>query len=155
MCEVVEIGRSVVEPGDDVVDVATVEGHVAAGVGAGAVHRPQSTPLRPVRNPNLAAAFECFAVAVERDRHDRGFARQAAHRLRRQRDPVGGLAQRLLMQTVEQRFVVDVDADLRYPPLPGPLRRHRRNDRVGQQDVDRGAGVPVDLFDRRQLGVDR
>ena len=38
--QIVEICGAVAEPFDDVVDVATVEGHVAAGVAAGAVHRP-------------------------------------------------------------------------------------------------------------------
>ena len=38
--QIVEICGSVAEPFDDVVDVATLEGHVAAGVAAGAVHRP-------------------------------------------------------------------------------------------------------------------
>ncbi len=38
--KIVEIGGSVAEPFDDVVDVATVEHDVAAGVAAGAVHRP-------------------------------------------------------------------------------------------------------------------
>ena len=38
--EIVEIGGSVAEPFDDVVDVAPLEHDVAAGVAAGAVHRP-------------------------------------------------------------------------------------------------------------------
>ena len=38
--QVVQIGTSESEPFDDVVDVATVEHDVAAGVAAGAVHRP-------------------------------------------------------------------------------------------------------------------
>ena len=67
--------------------------HVAAGVAAGAVHRPQGTSLRPVRYADVTAAVQHLAMAVERDRHDRRLARQTAHRLRWQRDPVGGLAQ--------------------------------------------------------------
>ena len=107
------------------VDVATVERDVAAGVGAGAVHRPQRPPLRPVRDPSLASAVQHLTGAVEHDRHDRRLTRQTAHRLGWQRDPVGGLTQRVLVQTVEHRVVVDVDTDLRHPPLTGPLPRHR------------------------------
>ena len=66
---------------------------VAAGVGAGAVHRPQRPPLGPVGDPDLAAAVEDFAGAVEHDRHDRCLTGQTAHRLGWERDPVGGLTQ--------------------------------------------------------------
>jgi hypothetical protein len=38
--QIFEVGSAAAEPFDDVVDVATVEHHIAAGVGAGAVHRP-------------------------------------------------------------------------------------------------------------------
>ena len=61
--------------------------------------------------------FECFAVAVEHDRHDRRLARQPSHRLGWERDPVGGLTQRVCVEAVEHRGVVDVDTDLRHPPL--------------------------------------
>ena len=119
--QIVEIGISVAEPFDDVVDVATVEGHVAAGVAAGAVHRPQRPPLRPVGDADVAAAVQHFAGAVEHDRHDRRLTRQAAHRFGWEWDPVGGLTQRVLVEAVEQRLVVDVDTDLRHSPLPRPF----------------------------------
>ncbi len=59
------------------------------------------------------------------------------------------------MEAVEHRVVVDVDTDLRHPPLPRPLPRNRRHHRICQQDIDRGAGVPVGLFEGGELGVDR
>ena len=89
--QIVQIRSAVAEPFDHVVDVAAVEGHVASGVGAGAVHRPQRPPLRPVRDPVVAAAVEHLAGAVEHDRHDRRFTGQAAHCLGWEWDPVGGL----------------------------------------------------------------
>ena len=46
--QVVEIGRAVVGPFDDVVDVAAVERDVAAGVAAGAVHGSQRAALGAV-----------------------------------------------------------------------------------------------------------
>ncbi len=104
---------------------------------------------------DVASAVQHLTGGVEHDGYDRRLTRQTAHRGGREWDAVGGLTQRMLVQPVEQRVVVDVDADLRHPPLPGPFPRHRRNDRVSQELVDRCARVPVTLFDRRQLGVDR
>ena len=56
------------------------------------------------------------------------------------------------MEAVEQRVVVDVDTDLRHPPLPRPLPRHRCDHGVGQQHIDRGARVAVGLFESRPIG---
>ncbi len=87
------------EPGDDVVDVATVERDVAVGVAAGAVHRPQRPPLRPVGDADVATAVQHLTGGVERDRYDRRLTRQTPHRGGWQWDAVGGLTQRMLVQT--------------------------------------------------------
>ena len=78
--EFVEVGSAAERPWDDVVDSAVVEGDLAVGVGAGAVHGSQCASLGPVGGALLASDVECFAVGSECDRVDRGVAAHALHR---------------------------------------------------------------------------
>ena len=139
------------------VDLAVVERDVAVGVGAGAVHGPQRAALGAVGDALFASDGERLAIGTQHDRDDGGFAAQPADRVDRQRDPVGGLADRQGVETVGKRWQVDVHAHFWHPSFT--IARRGRADDLDEGDhgelFEGHLAVAVALFDGVELGVDR
>ena len=105
--QVVQVGAAGGCPRVDVVDVAVVEPDGAAGVGAGAVHRPQRPALLAGGDPLGAADVEGDPVAVEDDRDDVGVAAQPPDRGDGHLLAGRGLTHGVVVQPVTQRVQVD------------------------------------------------
>ena len=105
--QVVEMRAASRLPWADVVDVAVVEADGAAGMGAGAVHRPQRSALFAGGDALGMPDVQGDTVTVEHDRHDVSVAAQPAHR--GDGDCLAGrcLAHRTVVQPVAQRVEVD------------------------------------------------
>ncbi len=121
--EIVEVCRSAVFPGDDVVDPAVIEGDGAGRVHAGRVHRPQGLALGGCRQPGGTSDIHGASLAVEHDRDDLGVTGQLAHGRDRQGLSVGELAHRVGMQPVAQGLFID-EHDQFHHPLADLTTRH-------------------------------
>ena len=82
----------------DVMRCARRERHGAVGVGAGAVHRPQRSALRPVGGADRSADVERHTVGAQHDGDDLGVAAQPSHRRHRQGNAVFGFADAVVVQ---------------------------------------------------------
>ena len=113
-------------PGEDVVDLASIEHHVAAIEGAAAVQRSQRSALAPVGVADLAAHVERVAVLVDDDRCDPTLAQQPTYRGRWERGAIGGLADAVVVEFAGDRGVrVDDQGDVGFerPAADGGRRR--------------------------------
>ena len=93
--------------GSHVVDVAVVEADGAAGMGAGAVHRPQRSALLAGGDPLGAPDVEGDAVTVEHDRDDVGLQHSRRIVATGTASPVEVSHTELVVQPVTQRVEVD------------------------------------------------
>lgn len=135
--EVVEVGRAVPGPLDDVVDLAVGEADVAAGVGTRSMHGSQCPALLSVRHPHLPTDIQCDTGAVQHDGNDRGLARQAPDGRRRHGDAVGGLADRVVVETATQRVEVDEDRHLGHPPVGRAGAGDQVDQHIGPELIER------------------
>ena len=101
--EVVEVGWPTTLEPVDVVDLASIERHIACIDRTGAVHRPQGPALRPVRMAQRAAGTEHHTVRVDDDRGEGAVAHQATHGRRRQLDSRTGLAHSMVVHLARQQ----------------------------------------------------
>ena len=147
------LARSVEPPcchGVDVVDVAVVEADGAAGVGAGAVHRPQRPALVSCRHPLGSPDVEGDTVAVEHDRDDVGVAAQPADRGHGHGLTGRRLAHRAVVQPVSQRVEVDQHRHLGHAAAGTAGAGDQPDEGVGLDLVERAVVGAVGL-----LGADR
>ena len=142
--EVVEIGAAAVAPPVDVMRLASVERHLAAGDRAGRVHHPQRPPLRPRRQPPHPPHIQHHPIAHRHRRHH-PLAQQPPDRRDRQLHVVLKPHDRVGMPSVVDGVGVDDHdhlADTGVPVLRLGQRHQRQRSEVGlAQHRVGGAGV--------------
>ena len=114
--EVVQIGGTSVFPLSDMVGLAPADGAVTADPGAGGVHRSQGVPLGIGGRPVPAADVDRHTTVIENDPADHGVAGEAIERVRRQVDPVAGLADRSFVRAGPGSVFIGHEGDVG-PPL--------------------------------------